>query len=794
MNIKFTDRLSYKQARNTVLLAFFIGTLLSFLQVAMDFSYEKAFIDHQIKSIIDITRNPAARMAYNIDTELAQELVNGLLESPTIISAQLLDNGGIVLAQAREPVQAAPYRDLSDFLFGKTRHYKEILHIDYNPQDRLGILEIEIDTYAIGASFLQRAAMTLITGFLRSLFLSFVLLGLFYVMLTKPLVGLIKSMSRLDPDQNEPAKLPCPPGHERDEIGNLVDTTNQHFNSISSHLNKRHHAEEQLRHYLTELETIVDERTGELLAANKKLQTTNDMLNRAKQEAERMANARSSFLANTSHEIRTPINGVLGMIGLTLDTDLTPEQKQQLTIAYNSGKVLIQLLNDILDLSKFESGKLLLEQVEFDLRDTIEDVVNLFSQNANDKHLALECDIDPAIPENLLGDPTRIHQILGNLVSNAIKFTSKGYVKVSASILKETPQEFVIQFEVSDTGIGICQQTIDEVFKPFSQANETIHRKYGGTGLGLTLSKNLAEAMDGNLEVHSIEGTGSTFTATLPLSMPDQVHHIEVSNQLRQYHALMYCHNALQDTLSHYFSYWHMPHTILDFQAPLADQLNDRQLEHYSCLILDNPSVIQDFYNLAPDINIIYATPHQSLLTRQEVELLHINQQLPLPLRRNDLYQTLLKTLHIPSADNGITPQPISATKGSPSYQLLVVEDNHINQMVAKGMLEKLGHQVTLAGHGQECIDLCEENDFDLIFMDCNMPVLDGYDATQQLRNNPETQHVPIVALTANALSHDRQKCLDAGMDDYIAKPFKSDHLRQVMTKWIPKEANQKLA
>ncbi|MGI0117653.1 response regulator [Zooshikella sp. RANM57] len=790
MNIKFTKRLSYKQARNTVLVAFLLGLALSIAQVTLDYIYEKAFIDVQIRSILDITRNPAARMAYIIDHELAQELVNGLLKSPSVIGVELIDSNANVLASAKEAMYDAPYRGISDFLFGKTRYYQEPLTIDYNPNELLGYLNLEIDTYAIGSSFLQRSLTTLATGFVRSLVLSVILLVLFYCTLTKPLVSLIKALTQVNPeDEKNAVQLPYPKHHEDDEIGCLVKTTNQYLQSLHSNLTRRQEAEAQLRHYLGQLETIVDQRTGELRRTNEQLQTSNAMLERARHQAEQMAEARSAFLASMSHEIRTPLNGVLGMIGLTLDSELNHEQQQQLTIAYNSGKVLVELLNDILDLSKFESGKLLLEQIEFDLRGTVEDAVNLHSQSANEKKLALECDIAPEIPENLQGDPTRIHQVISNLLSNAIKFTSQGFVQLSVQVADENDQEFIVAINIKDSGIGISKEAQEKIFQPFSQAHVDITRKYGGTGLGLALCRNLSEAMGGHLKVSSEPSLGSTFTVILPLAKPEHIFRPQINPQLQYYQILLLCHDALQQTLCNHLNYWGTPYKTLNYKQPLVPQLEQIKPHLYSCVILDRAADANAFINANDDMSIIFATAHQDMLDKETQQILGISTQLQLPLRRNELYNTLLQVFHLSTQK---TIEEVSHTP-KPSFEamhILVVEDNHINQLVVKGMLEKIGHHVDVATQGKECLTLCQQHHYDLVFMDCNMPVMDGYEATQKLRTINHMKSVPVIALTANALSHDRQKCLDAGMNDYLAKPFKKDQLAYMVEKWAGQHRN----
>ena len=511
MDIKFTNRLSYKQARLTVLVGFILGTLLSLLQIGIDYASEDASINREILSLLEISHNPASRIAYNIDAELAQELTLGLLRSPAIIGAQLTDNNGTVLANVKRPGLQSGYRVISDFLFGANRQFEDRLYLDHLPDESLGTLRLDVDTYSFGSRFLRRAEVTLLNGFARSLMLTGILLALFYVMLTKPLVRVIRELSGRDPRSAEPTSLECPPGHENDEIGVLVKVANQQFENIATEIQQRRNAENRLTDYLGQLENIVSARTAELKAINTRLSQSNQELEVARSTALDMAEARSVFLANMSHEIRTPLNGLLGMIALSLDGPLNAEQQQQLSIAHDSGKVLVELLNDILDLSKFDAGQLELEHIPFDLGSLIEDTANLLSQNAAPS-VELTCLIDPHFPALVLGDPTRVRQIVSNLLSNALKFTRFGRVDVRLSTFGDG-----VRIEVCDTGIGIAQDAQVKIFQPFTQAGAGITRQFGGTGLGLALTYNLCEAMQGRLTISSEAGFGSQFCADLPL-------------------------------------------------------------------------------------------------------------------------------------------------------------------------------------------------------------------------------------------------------------------------------------
>jgi signal transduction histidine kinase/CheY-like chemotaxis protein len=768
MDIKFTHRLSYKQARFTVLVGFVLGTLLSLLQIGIDYASEDASINREILSLLEISHNPASRIAYNIDAELAQELTLGLLRSPAIISAQLTDNNGNVLANVRRPELQSGYRVISDFLFGAKRQFEDRLYLDHLPEESLGTLSLEVDTYAFGSRFLRRAEVTLLNGFARSLILTGILLALFYVMLTKPLVRLIRELSARDARSAEPTTLECPAGHANDEIGVLVKVANQQFDNIATEIQQRRNAENRLTDYLGQLEHIVSARTAELKAINTRLSQSNEELEVARSTALDMAEARSAFLANMSHEIRTPLNGLLGMIALSLDGPLNAEQQQQLSIAHDSGKVLVELLNDILDLSKFDAGQLELEHIPFDLGSLIEDTANLLSQNAAPS-VELTCLIDPHFPALVLGDPTRVRQIVSNLLSNALKFTRFGRVDVRLSAHKDG-----VRIEVCDTGIGIAQDAQVKIFQPFTQAGAGITRQYGGTGLGLALTYNLCEAMQGRLTISSEAGFGSQFCADLPLLchtravMPPPLHGKVL--------AITAASSGLAELLKTLLPVWGVSYEQRTMDDPLLGLSPD-------LLITDCPECL---FSLRPTISapILVVTAYGSFMPGEEAAALAPLQQQARPLARNALYQILRRILLADvttSNDARLESQPVRR-RG----KVLLVEDNPVNQLVAKGMLGKLGCDVVVAAHGAEALDQLEHDEFDLVLMDCNMPVMDGYEASRQIRQSGRWPHLPIVALTANAMSEERERCRAAGMSDYLAKPFRREELAALLDQWMP--------
>jgi two-component system, sensor histidine kinase len=413
-------------------------------------------------------------------------------------------------------------------------------------------------------------------------------------------------------------------------------------------------SQSEVEQYQKTLEEKVEERTVELLAA--------------KEVAEAASHAKSEFLANMSHEIRTPMNGVLGVTDLLLQDKLSEKHKQLVQTIHASGKTLLYIINDILDFSKIEAGRLELENINFNLRDMADSIHDLFSYKASEKGLTLTSQVQEDIPKIVYGDPARLRQIIINLIGNSLKFTDHGSVHLNAELVEHKNGRCLLRFEIRDTGIGLTQEQMQGVFDTFSQADSSTTRKYGGTGLGLTISRQLVELMDGEIEVESELGRGACFSFTVLLQVP-----VDQETALSEYDQ--------------------------------KQQESDPDICHYDCTVL-------------------------------------------------------------------------------------LAEDNHTNQIVAEGMLNLLGCKVDLAVNGRQAVDAVKENKYDLILMDCQMPELDGYSATGEIREFEqliEGSHTPIIALTAHAMSGDRERCLTAGMDDYLSKPLHQSQLQLILKNWVPK-------
>ncbi len=525
-------------------------------------------------------------------------------------------------------------------------------------------------------------------------------------------------------------------------------------------------------------------------------------LRHAKETAEAATVAKSQFLANMSHEIRTPMNGVLGMAELLLSTGLTPKQQSLAQTVHRSGAALLEIINDILDFSKVEAGKLELEQIEFSLRQTFEEAVELLAEPAARKHLELTCFIPADIPDRLRGDPVRLRQILLNLISNAIKFTSQGDVAVAVTVLSQAPSTVTLKCTVNDTGIGIAPSAQERLFEAFSQADGSTTRRFGGTGLGLAIVKQLAHLMGGEVGVASSSEQGSTFWFTLTLGRgPEPARPPSESQELIGTHILVVDgHPTNRQILNSHLTRWGATVTMADSGAAALALLRQaiQQGTPVDMAVLDIHMPGMDGLTLADTIARDPALRTITLIALSSVDRVPKETEAQTGLfhtwLRKPIRQSLLKDCltHIRAGIALTTPSAEAHGKHQAiplRGHILLTEDNPINREVTLGMVDLLGCTVSVANNGRGALEAASQNAFDLILMDCQMPEMDGFTATTAIRRH-ETEatgrrHVPIIALTANAMEDDRARCLAAGMDDYLAKPFTVAQLNAVLTQWL---------
>ena len=536
----------------------------------------------------------------------------------------------------------------------------------------------------------------------------------------------------------------------------------------------------------------------------------NEQLKVAKQAAEAASQAKSQFLANMSHEIRTPLNGVTGMLELLNRTDMETHQKRYIEIAQNSAQSLLSVINDILDFSKIEAGKLELDSIDFALRETLADVVDIFASQTAAKQIELIGNISPELPGWVIGDPERLRQILINILGNAVKFTESGSISLSASCKKKTDKIAVLQIEIKDTGCGISKENLSKLFNSFTQADSSTTRKYGGTGLGLTISRQLVRLMKGQVNVSSEVGVGSVFTIDLamPLSKKSGNRKVSLPESFSGMRVLVVDDHPVNLELTRDLL---IPFGLqIDSAESASDaiEMHNKAVEQnrpYELFLLDYHMPSVDGAELARMIRGTSAGRNAKLILLTSIDQVNSSDEgmssfdtlLVKPVRASRLFDSIVTVMAerlIPVDREATTDKApaelnktVAAVQAS-NNRILVVEDNMVNQIVATEILEQAGYVVETADNGQEALDRLESGGISLILMDCQMPVLDGFEAATQIRLNEKANGqsaIPIVALTANALKGDRERCIEAGMNDYITKPIDPEGLCELLATYL---------
>ncbi|WP_235869662.1 response regulator [Veronia nyctiphanis] len=693
---------------------------------------------------------------WNRDIEQLNTQIAGLLKHPDVASVEISEYGETMVHRG-EPTTG----DMIRYEFALSRD-------EFDSSESFGSIVIEYTKKNIEGQLAERFIhMIMILG-AAIMLLAGIVFFIVYQDVVRPITNIARSMTKFD-DNNLPVGALAPYREMGEELQSLYDSYNGNV--------------EKVRAY-------------------------NEALSKAKLAAENANQKKSEFLANMSHEIRTPMNGITGMASLLKNTRLDKEQTEFVEMLETSSISLLDVINDILDFSKIEAGKLELNKKEFSLFELSRDLERLFKLPALDKGLKLATHLDDRLDQSVIGDPARLRQVMINLVGNALKFTDKGHVEFDISMIKQDDRSLLVQFSVEDTGIGIATEKLTQVFEKFEQADGSLSRSFGGTGLGLSISYQIVELMGGILSVESQLGYGSRFHFSISLDRPirelasteetrvfegksillvdDSRLNMRITNtQLSNMGCDVVCCTRSADALGIVEKQHHLGKpfdlVVLDKNMPEMDGVRlGKQLRN-------------ELKDECPSMIMLTASPED--IDTDELASSGFSDCVGRPYVVSEFKKVIAKAINFPVAvaerTEELQQESITDKNYKPQFEgrVLVVEDTLINQKVTEAMLERLGVDVEIAENGISACKLVQQSRYDMIFMDCQMPVMDGYEATSVIRDIENTQHIhtPIVALTANATEEFRQRCLEAGMDDYVAKPVSKGALEGMLRLYLPK-------